>query len=61
MERKLRSETGLKYRSEAGPQWDWSVATAQFYREAELQETPKRTVFSVPFHLGEGFTVGIKG
>ncbi|EAU85129.2 Ku70 [Coprinopsis cinerea okayama7 len=29
--------------------------------QMRIHESPKRTLFSVPFHLGEGFTIGVKG
>ena len=29
--------------------------------DIKIRETPKRALFSIPFTLGEGFTIGIKG
>lgn len=26
-----------------------------------FKEVPKRTLFTIPFHLAEGFTIGVKG
>lgn len=26
-----------------------------------IKEVPKRTLFSIPFHLSRGFTIGVKG
>lgn len=54
-------QTERKLRIETRPKWDWEVAAAEFDTDIMLQETPKRTVFSVPFHLGPGFTIGVKG
>jgi ATP-dependent DNA helicase 2 subunit 1 len=29
--------------------------------DIKIRETPKRALFSIPFTLGDGFTIGIKG
>ena len=29
--------------------------------DMKIRETPKRALFSIPFTLGDGFTIGIKG
>jgi len=29
--------------------------------DIKIRETPKRALFSIPFSLGDGFTIGIKG
>jgi len=29
--------------------------------DIKIRETPKRSLFSIPFILGDGFTIGIKG
>ncbi|KAH6901267.1 SPOC like C-terminal domain-containing protein [Coprinopsis sp. MPI-PUGE-AT-0042] len=29
--------------------------------QMRFRETPKRALFSIPFHIGEGFTIGVKG
>jgi ATP-dependent DNA helicase 2 subunit 1 len=29
--------------------------------EMRFREAPKRAVWSIPFHLGEKFTIGVKG
>lgn len=29
--------------------------------QMRFHEVPKRALFSIPFHLAEGFTIGIKG
>ena len=30
-------------------------------QEMKIREMPKRSIFSIPFHLAEGFTIGVKG
>lgn len=29
--------------------------------QMRIHETPKRALFSIPFQLAEGFTIGVKG
>jgi ATP-dependent DNA helicase 2 subunit 1 len=29
--------------------------------QMRFHEVPKRALFSIPFHLAEGFTIGVKG
>lgn len=29
--------------------------------QMRIREVPKRSLFSIPFHLADGFTIGIKG
>lgn len=33
----------------------------ELLEQMKIKEVPKRTLFSVPFHLAEGFTIGVKG
>jgi len=33
----------------------------ELLEQMRIKEVPKRTLFSIPFHLAEGFTIGVKG
>lgn len=33
----------------------------ELLQQMRIKEIPKRSLFSIPFHLAEGFTVGVKG
>jgi hypothetical protein len=33
----------------------------ELLEQMRIKEIPKRTFFSIPFHLAEGFTIGVKG
>lgn len=33
----------------------------ELLEQMRIKEVPKHTLFSIPFHLAEGFTFGVKG
>lgn len=33
----------------------------ELLEQMRIREIPKRALFSIPFHLAEGFTIGVKG
>ena len=33
----------------------------ELLEQMRIKEVPKRTLFSIPFHLFEGFTIGVRG
>ena len=33
----------------------------ELLEQMRIKEVPKRTLFSIPFHLAGGFTIGVKG
>lgn len=33
----------------------------ELLEQMRIKEVPKRTLFSIPFHLAEGFTIGVGG
>lgn len=33
----------------------------ELLEQMRIKEVPKRTLFSIPFHLSGGFTIGVKG
>lgn len=33
----------------------------ELLQQMRIKEIPKRSLFSIPFHLAEGFTIGVKG
>lgn len=55
------AQTERKLRTQLRPKWDWEVAAADFDNEVLTQETPKRTVYSVPLIFADNFEIGVKG
>ena len=37
------------------------VKIEELLEQMRIKEVPKRTLFSIPFHLAGGFTIGVKG
>lgn len=33
----------------------------ELLEQMRIKEVPKHTLFSIPFHLAEGFTIGVRG
>lgn len=43
------------------PQSIFATRIEELLEHMRIKEVPKRTLFSIPFHLAEGFTIGVKG
>ena len=53
--------TEVENRASLLPQSISITKIEELLEQMRIREVPKRTLFSIPFHLAEGFTISVKG